>query len=169
MRSTVIRSPLGTLSRSWEGVNINCNFNACGSILRTGVRIAVTAAALGLCSQAWAFSTWVDTVSLPPGGPVLFEACHEGHMLPPTSFGGGWSCGSRTVTGSEPCVSHADDHVFASADLRDGRLRLTANENGSARAGYGDWLQLFRVVRHLPSGRWHARVCGVRRAGVGQP
>ena len=36
------------------------------------------------------------------------------------------------------------------------------------RAPSRDWLLLFRVIPHLPSGQCHARVRCVRRAGIGQ-
>lgn len=91
---------------------------------------------------AGAYRASLDTVSLLPSGPELVSKCNAGLTPPPGNFGGGWQCGPGTQTGTDPYVSHADSNVFASADLRDGKLRLAANASGSATVGLGDVLWL---------------------------
>ena len=95
--------------------------------------------ALVLIAQpAWAYQVRLDTVSLLPG-PTLVSMCNSG--LTPTEGGGRW-CGPSTSTGTDPYVSHADANVFASADLRDGKLRLSANALGGGQVSLADVLWL---------------------------
>lgn len=101
--------------------------------------------ALALLAQAaWGYRASLDTVSILPGGPELVSKCNAGVAPPPGNYDGGWSCSPGSQTGTDPFVSHADANVFASADLRDGTLRLAANASGSARVGQGDvlWLSI---------------------------
>lgn len=93
-------------------------------------------------SSAWGYKASLDTVSLLPSGFELVSKCNAGLTPPPGNYDGGWSCAPGTQTGTEPFVSHADSNVSASADLRDGKLRLAANASGSATVQMGDMLWL---------------------------
>lgn len=105
------------------------------------VKWAISAMAL-LGLPAWAYRASLDTVSLLPSGPVLVSKCNSGLTPPPGNYQGGWSCAAGTQTGTDPFVSHTDANVSASADLRDGKLRLAANASGSATVQLGDMLWL---------------------------
>jgi hypothetical protein len=104
--------------------------------------VVPTIALIGL--PAWAYRASLDTVSLLPTGPAFVSACNSGAAPPPPGiqFQGGWSCAAGTQTGTDPFVSHADSNVSASADLRDGKLRVAANASGSATVELGDMLRL---------------------------
>ncbi|MBK6864284.1 MAG: PEP-CTERM sorting domain-containing protein [Ideonella sp.] len=95
-----------------------------------------------LAQPGWAYRASLETSSLQPWGYELISKCNAGLTPPPGNYDGGWSCSPGTQTGTDPYVSHADANVFASADLRDGKLRLAANASGSATVGLGDMLWL---------------------------
>lgn len=95
-----------------------------------------------LAQPGWAYRASLDTVSLLPAGPELVSKCNAGLTPPPGNYDGGWSCSLGAQTGTDPYVSHGDSNVSASADLRDGKLRLAANASGSATVGLGDMLWL---------------------------
>jgi hypothetical protein len=99
--------------------------------------LKVFVSALVLIAQpAWAYRVLLDTVSLLPG-PELVTLCNSA----PTP-GDYLECGPLYQTGTDPYVSHADVNVFASADLRDGKLRLSANASGGGQAQLADMLWL---------------------------
>lgn len=102
---------------------------------------ALVPALILMAQPAWAYRVSLDTVSLLPSGPEVVSLCNSG-LTPPPGFGGGWSCSPGSQTGTDPYVSHADANVFASADLRGGKLRMSANASGSAHVGLGDMLWL---------------------------
>lgn len=115
----------------------------CVMALHHGLLKGLLPALLLVSQSAWAYKVSLDTVSLLPGGPELVAKCNSGLIPPPVHYDA-WSCSPGYQTGTDPYVSHADANVFASADLRDGKLRLAANESGSARVGLADilWLSI---------------------------
>lgn len=110
--------------------------------LRSGLLKGVVPALVLVAQPGWAYRASLDTVSLLPGGPELVSKCNAALTPPPGNYDGGWSCSPGSQTGTDPFVSHADANVFASADLRDGKLRLAANASGGATVGLGDMLWL---------------------------